>query len=81
MKMLKISLMVFVLLTFQACSKVEYVEVPKPYAVPVPCTTPDVNCSVSGSDANVVVELVKCVVDLKLANGVCKNGKRNSGRL
>ena len=81
MKMFKLLLMVYVLLIFQACSKVEYVEVPKPYAVPVPCTTPDVNCSVSGSDANVVVELVKCIVDLKLANGVCKNGKRNSARL
>ena len=67
--------MVFVLLTFQACSWCEkkvYVEVPKPYAVPTPCKTPDVVCDINGSDANVVVGLVKCIVDLKNSNKVCK---------
>jgi hypothetical protein len=48
------------------------VEVPKPYAVPVKCATPDVNCSVEGNDVAIITGLLKCIVDLKRANKVCK---------
>lgn len=73
MKILKPLLMVFAILILTGCNcKTEYIEVPKPYAVPTPCVTPDVVCDVNGSDANVVIGLLKCVVDYKKSNEVCK---------
>lgn len=72
---LKILLIVFVLLTFQSCSFCErevLVDVPVPYAVPISCAVPDVNCSVSGNDTEVVINLLECIVEYKRSGEVCK---------
>lgn len=68
-------LIISVILTsilFDGCNKEVIVEVPKPYAVPVKCVVPDVNCTFSGSDVEVLEEVMKCIVDLKSANKVCE---------
>lgn len=75
MKTLSKLLATFAILTlilFSGCTKEVVVEVPKPYAVPVKCATPDVNCSVEGNDVAIITGLLKCIVDLKRANKVCK---------
>jgi uncharacterized lipoprotein YajG len=70
---LKCLLTVFVLLTLTACScKTEYIEVPKPYAVPITCVVDDVNCSVSGSDTEVIINLLECIINLKKSSEVCR---------
>ena len=42
--------------------------------VPVKCIVPDTNCTVdqNGSNTEVIIDLLECIVDLKRANEVCK---------
>lgn len=64
-----------ILVLFSGCSWCEtIVYVPEPYEVKVPvkCIVPDTKCVVSGRDSEVVAGLVKCIVDMKKAQEVCK---------
>ena len=75
LKLLLIISAVLTIATFSGCSLCEkkvYIDKPVPYAVPVACHTPDVDCTFSGSDSEVVVGMLKCIVDLKRSNEVCK---------
>jgi hypothetical protein len=73
--MLKNLLITFVILAsiaFSGCTRTVYVDKPEPYAVPVPCKTPDVHCHWQGNDTEVLVGVMKCLKDLKESNNVCK---------
>lgn len=53
------------------CTTVEYVDRPYEVLVDVPCVVQDVTCDTNGTDAQVVMGLMKCVVDLKNEAKVC----------
>ena len=59
---------------FSGCSECEtvYIEVPKPYAVPVPCKVPEVECSFKGKGSEPVIRLLECIIKQKKAMKVCK---------
>jgi hypothetical protein len=65
-------LMLLITLTLTACSE-RIVEVPKPYAVPVACKTPDVECGVlQGTPIEKTNTSLECISKLKKSNEVCK---------
>ena len=71
-KILSAMFAILILTLFSGCTKEVIVEVPKPYAVPVPCKVPDVHCEAKGEDNEVIVGLLQCIIDLKRAAEVCK---------
>lgn len=60
------------LITFSGCTRTVYVDRPFEVKVPVPCKISNVSCNVGGSDAEVVIDLAKCIVDLKQEIKVCQ---------
>ena len=73
-KILKISLMTFVLLLFSGCShKVVYRDVPVVVNVPVKCQVPKTECDFNkDSYVDVVVSLRTCIEDLRQSIKVCE---------
>jgi len=76
-KMLLTLLGLLILTIFNGCSwceKIIYVPEVHEVKVPVPCKVPDVHCSIdqNHSNAEAVVDLVECIVDLRKAEKVCK---------
>jgi len=78
-KLLRNSSIIFVALTLTACysdpkPEVVYKEKIRVVKVPVKCVTPNVKCVIdqNETDVGVVETLVKCIIDLKRANKVCK---------
>ena len=74
-KILKISLMIFVALLFSACSNKELVYVDREVEVkiPVKCNIPETHCDFNKStDTEVITSLRTCIEDLKQSIGVCK---------
>ena len=78
MKTLRLLLMLFVALTFQACSlcedKLVYVDREVYVNVPVKCIVPYTDCSIdnNASDGEIVIALVKCIIDMKETRKVCR---------
>ncbi|WAK43878.1 hypothetical protein IAPFLPAM_00018 [Sulfurimonas phage SNW-1] len=75
--MFRVLLMVFVLLTFQACSEckpqVKYVDKPYEVKIPVKCVVPDANCSFDrNTSTEVISSLLECIIDMKRNEEVCK---------
>ena len=56
------------------CTEIEYRDrnVPFEVKVPVACSVPETNCTIEGTDTEVVVKLVECIVDLREAAKVCQ---------
>jgi len=69
---LLIALALLTIATFSGCTKIVYVDVPVPYAVPTPCEVPDVECDFSGDGSEPVVKLLECIVNQKEAMSVCQ---------
>lgn len=70
--------MVLTALILTACSSkcepiTKYVSKPEPYAVPVPCKTPEVICGkLIGNAIEKQNKSLECIEELKKANRVCK---------
>ena len=74
LKSLLVISVILTTMTFSGCTckeQVRYVDVPLPYAVPVPCDVPDVNCSFKGEGSEPVIRMLECIVDQKKAIEVC----------
>lgn len=72
-KILSLFLMMFVSLSFSACSQKEYVTKVVEVKVPVKCVTPDVSCDFDKvTYTEVVTAMVNCLNRYKLSNEVCK---------
>jgi hypothetical protein len=64
---------ILILMLFSGCTtRTVYVDRPFEVKVEVPCKVDRVKCKTSGSDAEVVLGLATCVVDLKQAASVCR---------
>lgn len=64
----------FVIIVFSGCGKCEPVFIEKIVKVniPIKCVTPDVNCTFSGNDTEVVAQMIGCIYEHKQAAKVCK---------
>lgn len=61
------------MLTYSGCgTKTVYVDRPVEVLAEVPCKVKEVHCGLKGSDAEVVVGLAKCVINLKEEAKVCQ---------
>lgn len=60
------------LMLFSGCTRTIYVDRPYEVKVPVPCKISTTPCHVAGSDAEVVIGLAKCIVNLKHEIKVCQ---------
>lgn len=63
---------ILTLVSFSGCWDERTIEVPKPYSVPVKCKVPDTVCKVEGSDTEVILGLLECIVDYERNSEVCK---------
>jgi hypothetical protein len=64
---------ILILMLFSGCTtRTVYVDRPFEVKVEVPCKVEVVRCNPSGSDAEFVLGLATCVVDLKKAAGACR---------
>lgn len=73
LKTLLIALVALTLTNCSLCEKRIYVEKPVEVKVPVSCRVPSVDCNIHDSNPNdIVVNLAKCIVDLKEAQKVCQ---------
>ena len=74
-KILLVLVALLISITFSGCGE-KIVYVPEPYEVrvPVKCIVPDTDCTITKemNDSEVVIELMKCIIDLKKAQEVCK---------
>ena len=72
-KILKSLSILFVLLITSGCAKNIYVDRPIEVKVPVKCEVPTVSCQYNkDTDTEVILELVRCIQELKEASKVCK---------
>ena len=64
-----------ILITFSGCSwctTIEYREIPVEVLIEVPCEVKKVPCHLRGTDAEVVLQLGQCIIDLKYEAKVCQ---------
>lgn len=81
MKQLKVLLMLLGILTLTSCSlftTTEYIDRPYKVLVEVPCEVKKVHCDINGTDAEVVLGLTKCIIDLKKEASVCNGNIEGS---
>jgi hypothetical protein len=67
-----LSVLLISTLIFSGCTKTVYVDRPVKVKIPVKCKVPSTDCTVGGSDPEVVVGLGKCIIDLKQSIKVCQ---------
>ena len=63
---------ILILIAFSGCTRTVYVDRVVKVNVPVPCKVGATDCVVSGSDAEVVIGLTKCIIDMKQSIKACQ---------
>lgn len=64
MKQLAMLFLLLGVLLFSGCKTV-YVDRPVYVKVPVKCIVNDVECTLEGTDSEIVLKLAECIIDLK----------------
>ena len=73
-KILKTSLMIFVILLFSGCSeKILYVDRPVEVYIPAKCTIPEIHCDFNKTtDTEVIFYMRTCIEDLRKSINICQ---------
>lgn len=73
-KILKTSLMIFVILLFSGCSeKILYVDRPVEVYIPTKCIIPEIHCNFNKTtDTEVIFYMRTCIEDLRKSINICQ---------
>ena len=75
LKLLSVLLGILISLSFSGCAwctTIEYIDRPVEVFIPVKCKVKDVRCNLGKSDAELVVGLTECIIDMKKEARVCQ---------